>query len=339
MKRISSLNILGLDGNATPEEIKKSYRRLSMKYHPDKNNGIDVDDRFRNLNNAYEYLTGKNEEEEVFEFSPCDAEIPIEIIKMMFGMGANGMGANGMGANGMGANGMGANGMGANGMGARVHMFEGGMGGGRRRNTTTFDLNDLFCNIDDINIFPGKNMPFEKPPPIIEKVLISIEDCYNGCTIPINIKRWHKMPGMNEETETIYIDIKSGIDNNEMIIIRDKGHVIHDNLRGDVKIFVTINEDLQSKYTPFKRNGLDMEFKVDISLKEALCGCSFDLKHISGQTFTLRHSKLISPGTKISLDKYGFKRDDSIGKLNLEYNIIFPTKLDSSQIESLKTIL
>ena len=73
---------------------------------------------------------------------------------------------------------------------------------------------------------------------------------------------------MNEETETIYIDIKSGIDNNEMIIIRDKGHVIHDNLRGDVKIFVTINDDLQSKYTPFKRNGLDMEFKVDISLKQ-----------------------------------------------------------------------
>ena len=82
-----------------------------------------------------------------------------------------------------------------------------------------------------------------------------------------------------------------------------------------------------------------MEFKVDISLKQALCGYSFDLKHISGQTFTLRNSKLISPGTKISLDKYGFKGDDSIGKLNLEYNIIFPTKLDSSQIESLKTIL
>ena len=34
MKRNSSLNILGLDGNASPDEIKKSYRRLSMKYHP-----------------------------------------------------------------------------------------------------------------------------------------------------------------------------------------------------------------------------------------------------------------------------------------------------------------
>tara|TARA_Y100000768_G_scaffold387239_1_gene377877 strand:+ start:985 stop:1980 length:996 start_codon:yes stop_codon:yes gene_type:complete len=331
MKRNSSLKILGLDTNATPDEIKKSYRRLSMKYHPDKNNGIDVDDRFRNLNNAYEYLTGKNkDEEDMFEFSPGDSEIPIEIIKMMFSMG----GANGMGGPGaMGGMG-GIGGMG--GMGARVHTFE---GGGRRRHTTTFDLNDLFGNIDDINMFPRNNMPLEKPPPIVEKISISIEDCYNGCNIPINIKRWHKMPGMNEETETIYIDIKSGIDNNEMIIIREKGHVIHDTLRGDIKIFVTINDVIPSKYTPFRRNGLDMDFKVDIPLKEALCGCSFDLKHISGQTFTLRNNKLISPGTKISLDKYGFKRDDSVGKLNLEYNIIFPTKLETSQIESLKTIL
>ena len=334
MKRNSSLKILGLDSNATPDEIKKTYRRLSMKYHPDKNNGIDVDDRFRKLNNAYEYLTGKNEEEEeFFEFTPGDAGIPIDIIKMMFNMGGAGAHMGGAGAHMGGAHMGGASGpMG----GARVHTFETGRGG--RTHTTQFDLRDLFGNIEDLNMFPG-NMPMEKPPPIVEKINISLEDCYNGCNIPINIKRWHKMPGMNEETETIYIDIKSGIDNNEMIIIREKGHIIHDNLRGDVKIFVNIDEKLNSKYTPFKRNGLDMEFKVDISLKEALCGCSFELKHISGQSFTLRNNKLINPGTIVTLNNLGFKRDDSVGKLILEYNIIFPTKLDSSQIESLKTIL
>jgi len=322
MKRISTLKILGLNGNATPDEIKKAYRKLSIKYHPDKNNGIDIDDRFRNLNNAYEYLTCKHDDDSAmnFEFETGDGGIPIEIIKMMFGMAGGSRGRT-FETSHSGWNGQG-----------------GGGGGQSSSRAPQFELHDLFGNIDDIKMFSG-NMPLEKPPPIVQKVTISIEDCYNGCNIPINITRWHKMPGMHEEIETIYIDIKSGIDNNEMIIIREKGHIIHDNLCGDVKIFVNIDETLPDKTTPFKRNGLDMEFKVDISLKDALCGSSFELKHLSGQQFTLRNNKLISPGMKVTLNELGFKRDDSIGKIIIFYNIIFPNKLELSQIESLKTIL
>ena len=319
MNRTTSLKILELSGNATPDEIKKAYRRLSIKYHPDKNNGVDIGDRFRNLNNAYEKLTGKNDDDEGEIFTAADAGIPIDIIKMMFGMGAGGMGGGGMGG----------------GSRPRMHTFE---CGSRMPRQASFDIQELFGNIDDINMFHGHS-PLEKPPPIVQKVTIGMDSCYNGCNIPINIKRWHKMPGMNEEEETIYIDIKSGIDNNEMLIIRDKGHVINDNLRGDVKIFVNIDDTSLPKYTPFKRNGLDMEFNIDISLKDALCGCSFELKHISGQKFTLRNNKLLSPGSKVSINDLGFKRDGSIGKIIILYNIIFPTKLESSQIESLKTIL
>jgi curved DNA-binding protein CbpA len=53
--------ILGVDKNATIEEIKKAYRKLSLKFHPDKNNGDKFfEERFREVNEAYETLNDVN---------------------------------------------------------------------------------------------------------------------------------------------------------------------------------------------------------------------------------------------------------------------------------------
>lgn len=49
--------ILGVDRNATEEEIKKAYRRLAMKYHPDRNPGDkSAEEKFKEINEAYEVL-------------------------------------------------------------------------------------------------------------------------------------------------------------------------------------------------------------------------------------------------------------------------------------------
>lgn len=48
-------NILGLNNNASDEEIKKAFRKLALKTHPDKNNGDDTE--FKKINNAYETLS------------------------------------------------------------------------------------------------------------------------------------------------------------------------------------------------------------------------------------------------------------------------------------------
>jgi len=51
-------NILGVDKNSTASEIKKAYRKLAMKYHPDKNQGDkSAEDKFKDISEAYEILS------------------------------------------------------------------------------------------------------------------------------------------------------------------------------------------------------------------------------------------------------------------------------------------
>lgn len=51
-------DVLGVNKNATPDEIKKAYRTLSKKYHPDRNNGDDT--KFKEINEAYSVLGDEN---------------------------------------------------------------------------------------------------------------------------------------------------------------------------------------------------------------------------------------------------------------------------------------
>jgi len=50
-------NVLGVSKSASQTEIKKAYRRLALKYHPDKNDSKEAEKRFKEVNRAYEVLS------------------------------------------------------------------------------------------------------------------------------------------------------------------------------------------------------------------------------------------------------------------------------------------
>ena len=169
---------------------------------------------------------------------------------------------------------------------------------------------------------------------IHKEVCVTLAQAYSGHQTPIEVER--SMPGGYSEIETLYVTIPKGVDENEMLTIEGKGNALSERLKGDVKVTVKIAND-----TVYRRNGLDLIYQRRISLKEALCGFTFELEHIDGRTFRIDNKKgtIVSPGYQKVVPKLGMEREGHIGNLVIEFAIDFPNDLSTETIEQLKTIL
>ena len=309
-------NVLGVSEQATKDEIKKAYRSLQMKYHPDKNNGSEeAVNMSKKINEAYEIL-GDDQARQTYDNNRNN---PNPFMRM----NSNG-------------------GMNANGMDDILNMFFGGGG-----NPFGGMMPGMMPGMQGIppgakvHIFHGGQMPFQqaisKPPPIIKTINITMEQVLIGTTIPVDIERWVIENGIKAtENETIYVPIPQGIDENEMIILRDKGNVLNEAIKGDVKIFVKITND-----TEFKRTGLDLILEKNITLKEALCGFTFELKYLNGKSYTLNNTKgnIIPPEYKKVYPDMGLTRGEHKGNMIIHFHIDFPEKLSEDQIAKLADAL
>lgn len=314
-------DLLGVSETASAEEIKKAYRKLSLKYHPDKNNGDpECVTKFQKISEAYETL-GNAEKKGQYDMMRKN---PFARMSSMNGMG----GMNGMPFEPF------------------EHMddlftnifFGGGVPFGMHGGMP--GMPGMFPGGPNIKIFRNGvqvNGGFEKPTPIIKTIVINMDTVLNGGKVPLEIERWIVENGNKVfENQTVYVDIMKGVDNNEVIILRDQGNIINENCKGDVKIFIKIEND-----TAFQRKGLDLYMDKKISLKEALCGFSFDLKYINGKVYTINNQ----PGNVIPseynkvIPNMGLTRDTFVGNLVIVFHVEFPEKIPIEKIDLLKTLL
>ena len=91
-----------------------------------------------------------------------------------------------------------------------------------------------------------------------------------------------------------------------------------------------------NKHQSFDYKDGNLYYYHNISLKEALCGFSFIMKHLNGTEYTLNNfNKIINPGHEIRLNNLGIKK----GQLIIKFNIKFPDTLNDDQREQIENIL
>ncbi|ELP93396.1 chaperone protein DNAJ, putative [Entamoeba invadens IP1] len=357
--------VLGVARNANDKEIKKAYRTLSLKYHPDKPTGDKV--KFEEINRAYEVLSDKRQRE-IYDAggeealknggqSHTNAEDVFKTFFTNFGNGGEDSFFNfGDGFNFGGDSNQGFN------------FNFGNQGGNRRREpkpkkTPNIEV-DKEITLEEIYNGGKTTVEFKR-----EKLCGSchgsggeMETCpvCQGSGSKIEFKGGMRYrttcskcggkgsivrdkcstchgKGTQTKTMSVPVEIPRGVNEGDTVVIPNFANDAYEMKPGDVIVkFV-------SKHHPiFTRKGSDLFASINVSLLESLVGFQKTLKHLDGSTVTVSQRKITPHGTVIRFDNMGLpltNRSSKFGTLFVTINVMYPASLSDNQIKELSKIL
>ncbi|KAI3848909.1 hypothetical protein MKW92_012368 [Papaver armeniacum] len=331
-------NILKVNRQATDEDLKKSYRRLAMKWHPDKNpnNKKDAEAKFKQISEAYEVLSDPQKRAVYDQYGE-------EGLKGVPPPGSSSAGGGGGYPYSNGGSSGGSNDFRFNPRNAEDIFAEffgsspfgfGSMGAGR---SMRFQSDNVFRNYSEGGGV-GVSTP-RKPPPVESKLPCTLEELYTGSTRKMKISRnvIDANGRLVPESEILTIDVKPGWKKGTKITFPDKGNEQANQLPADL-VFV-IDEKPHEVY---KRDGNDLIVSQKVSLAEALAGMTVKLVTLDGRHLSIPISDVVSPEYELVVAQEGMpivREPRKKGNLRIKFEVMFPSRLTSEQRSGIKRIL
>lgn len=336
--------ILGISKTATVDDIKKAYRKLALKYHPDKNKTPEAEEKFKEVAEAYEVLSDQKKREIYDSF------------------GEEGLKGNAGG------------GQGGPGNQSYTYTFHGdpratftqffgtdnpfenffpGFGGGPGGGINMFfgGADDMEMDGDPFGVplggRPGVN-PFRsqsftagsrgqgKPqnrqdPPIEHDLQVTLEEVFRGCVKKMKISRKVMGPDgrtSRREEKVLTISVKPGWKAGTKITFQREGDQMPGTIPAD--IVFTIRD---KPHPLFKRDGADLRYVAKVSLKEALCEAKVEVPTLTKGRLSLPFADVVKPTTTRRIQGQGLphpKDPSKRGDLIISFDIQFPDKLSES---------
>lgn len=326
--------ILGVSKGASDDEIKKAYRKLALKYHPDKNKAPGAEDRFKEIAEAYEVLSDKKKRD-IYDNG-----------------GEEGLKGGMPGTGGEYFHGDAR---------ATFAQFFGSsdpfgafFGSDPSR---MFETHSMFMGGDDdiyqqmgmgqsqgafrsqsFNAAPNRKRQMQDPP-IEHDLYVGLEEVERGCVKKMKISRMSMATGMPQKEEKVLnIVVKPGWKAGTKITFQKEGDQAPGKIPADI---IFIIRDKPHPY--FKREGSDIKYSAKVSLKQALCGTTVQVPTLSGEKIPVNtQGEIIKPNTVKRINGKGLpfpKEPSKRGDLLVAFDIKFPDSLLSGTKELLSEIL
>lgn len=349
--------VLGVQKNATADELKKAYRKLALKYHPDRNKGnAEAEEKFKEINEAYSVLSDETKRSQYDQLGP-DA----------FEQAQQGGGAGGNPFGGFG-------GFSGSGMDDIFDMFFGGQGGrgGRASNAgprrgadLRFDLEISFEEAafgveKEINLYrdetcdhchgtgaePGSKI--ETCPECHGSGYVRFTQntmfgqmvnerpcskCHGEGKIVSEPCKECRGKGTKKKNKHLKVKVPAGVDNGSRLRVASEGEAgTKGGSSGDLYVYLYVK---QHKF--FDRDGTTIICEVPINIVQATLGAEVKIPTLDGQV-TMKVPEGTQPGKVMRLKGKGIPslRGGMRGDQLVRIKVVVPTKLNDKQKDALR---
>ena len=355
--------ILGVSKNATDQEIKKAYRAMAKKYHPDMNkDNKEAEAKFKEVQEANEVLSNPQKRAAYDQYGHAAFE----------NGGQGGFGQGGFG----GFGGFSSEGFGNFGGFEDINLgdifgdFFGGGSSRRSQGPRVKEGSDLRYNmmltLEEVAFGTEKEIKYKRKGKCktcngsgaepghdmktcdkcngsgsirlqqrtmfgVQSVIQECDKCHGTGKIPE--KECHTCHGTGVEKETVErkVRIPSGVEKGQRLVVRDGGDAGENNgLFGDLYIFIDVKE-----HPIFKRKGYDIYCKVPISMTTAILGGEVEVPTLEGKR-TIKISEGTQSGKELKLRDKGIRTSNGTGSEIIEIKIETPINLTEKQKRILK---
>nr|XP_043609803.1 dnaJ protein ERDJ3B [Erigeron canadensis] len=318
----SYYDILQVPKGASDEQIKRSYRKLALKYHPDKNQGNeDANLKFAEINNAYEVLSN-SEKRSIYDRYGED--------------GLKQHAAGGGGGGGMDINDI-------------FKSFFGG-GGQQEEEERVAKGDDVIVDLDATleDLYMGGSLKVWR-----EKNVLKPAPGKRQCNCRNEVYHRQIGPGMfqqmteqvceqcpnvkyEREGNFITVDIEKGMQDGQEVVFYEEGEPIIDGEAGDLKFRIRT-----APHDKFRREGNNLHTTATITLSQALVGFEKKITHLDEHQVDIGTKGITKPKEvrKFKGEGMPLHFSNKKGDLYVTFEVLFPTSLTDDQKSKIKAIL
>jgi len=341
--------ILGVEKNASADEIKKAFRKKAHKYHPDKPGGDEK--KFKEVNEAYNVLSDEKKKSQYDAFGSAGASA---------GAGFGGAGSQG-GFEGFDFSGFQQGGAGGFGGFDFSDLFGGGFGGGSRvkrgrdinvelevsfidsvfGTKKTFSINkDSVCSgcggsgaekgskMKTCPTCSGAGIVNEVRQTLMGTIQTQAEcpDCAGKGKVPEKKCRVCGGSGIERRKEEINVKIPAGVETGNRLRVAGAGQAVSDGESGDLYIHIKVEDNKD-----FKKVGNDLYSDLEVPLVDAVLGGKVSAKTVDGK-ITVKIPAGTQNGKILKVKGQGVKISDTKrGDLYLKIKVKIPEKLSRKE--------